>query len=161
MSPWQRPRASSPFISVRSQGDRASRQNNQIHFIWGRNFDPYIKKQEGKKVEECGRIFMSDSQDMVQAKNTFYDDISEPILFFLHLSPGPEHISSGIPAIFRHLFKPDNIFFNRIIGLSVVLAGRGCPWNEGWFRPFLWLGFTHPTSIIKTKLDIAMTSQVP
>lgn len=54
---------------------------------------------------------MIDSQDMVQAKNTLYDDTSEPILFFLRLSPGPEHISSGIPAIFRHLFKPDNIFF--------------------------------------------------
>lgn len=90
-------------------------------------FDPCIKKQEGKKVGECGCIFMSDSQDMVQAKNKFYDDTSEPILFFLRLSPGPEHISSGIPAIFRHLFKPDNIFFNRIIGLRVVLAGRGCP----------------------------------
>lgn len=67
---------------------------------------------------------MSDSQDMVQAKNTFYDDTSEPILFFLRLSSGPEHISSGIPAIFRHLFKADHIFFNRIIGLRVVLAGR-------------------------------------
>ncbi len=74
-------------------------------------FWPLYQKQEGKKVGECGRIFMSDSQDMVQAKNTFYDDTSEPILFFLHLSPGPEHISSGIPAIFRHLFKPDNVFF--------------------------------------------------
>lgn len=56
---------------------------------------------------------MSDSQDMVQAKNTLYDDTSEPILFFLRLSPGPEHISSGIPAIFRHLFKPDHFFFLR------------------------------------------------
>lgn len=71
---------------------------------------PRYQKARGKKVGECGRIFMSDSQDMVQAKNKFYDDISEPILFFLRLSPRPEHISSGIPDIFRHLFKPDNIF---------------------------------------------------
>lgn len=88
-------------------------------------FDPYIKKREGKKVGECGCIFMSDSQDMVQAKNTLYDDISEPILFFLRLSPGPEHISSGIPAIFRHLFKPDNIFLTELLVWGLYWQGEG------------------------------------
>ena len=44
------------------------------------------------------------------AKNTFPDDISEPRPFPLVQTESPEHISSGIPEVFRHSLKPDRIF---------------------------------------------------
>lgn len=55
----------------------------------GPESDPCIKKQrwkqmgeKEKRLDSVGEVFMSDSQDKVQAKNTLYDDPTQSQLCF-------------------------------------------------------------------------------